>query len=37
MMTFFTMAIIVAFVYSAATVFGFPGMDFFWELATLIV
>ncbi|RDB02780.1 copper-translocating P-type ATPase [Runella aurantiaca] len=37
MMTLITMAIIVAFVYSAATVFGFPGMDFFWELATLIV
>src|SRR5690606_35200974 len=29
--------ITVAFVYSVAVIFGLPGMDFFWELATLIV
>ena len=27
----------IAYFYSAATVFGLPGEDFFWELATLIV
>ena len=37
MMTLIAMAITIAFVYSVATVFGFQGMDFFWELATLIV
>ena len=37
MMTLIAMAITVAYLYSAATVFGLPGMDFFWELATLIV
>ena len=37
MMTLIAMAISVAYFYSAATVFGLPGMDFFWELATLIV
>ncbi len=37
MMTLISMAISVAYFYSAATVFGLPGMDFFWELATLIV
>ena len=31
------LAIIVAYVYSAATVFGVQGSDFFWELASLIV
>jgi Cu2+-exporting ATPase len=31
------MAISVAYFYSAATVFGLPGEDFFWELSTLIV
>ncbi len=36
MMTLIGMAISVAFVYSSATVFGLPGEDFFWELATLI-
>ena len=36
MMTLVALAITVAFVYSVATVFGLPGMDFFWELATLI-
>ncbi|SDW51458.1 Cu2+-exporting ATPase [Hydrobacter penzbergensis] len=37
MMTLISMAISVAYFYSAATVFGLKGMDFFWELATLIV
>lgn len=37
MMTLIAMAISVAYFYSAATVFGLPGEDFFWELATLIV
>ena len=37
MMTLIGLAIIVAYVFSVAVVFGFPGMDFFWELATLIV
>ena len=37
MMTLIAMAISVAYFYSAATVFGLPGVDFFWELATLIV
>ena len=36
MMTLIAMAITVAYFYSSATVFGLPGMDFFWELATLI-
>ena len=36
MMTLIAMAISVAYFYSAATVFGLSGMDFFWELATLI-
>ena len=36
MMTLIAMAISVAYFYSSATVFGLPGMDFFWELATLI-
>ena len=36
MMTLVALAITVAFVYSVAIVFGLPGMDFFWELATLI-
>ena len=37
MMTLIGFAITVAYVYSAATVFGLGGMDFFWELATLIL
>jgi Cu2+-exporting ATPase len=37
MMTLIGFAILVAYVYSAATVFGLKGMDFFWELATLIL
>jgi P-type Cu2+ transporter len=37
MMTLVAFAISVAYIYSAATVFGLKGMDFFWELATLIL
>jgi Cu2+-exporting ATPase len=37
MMTLIGFAITVAYVYSMATVFGLRGMDFFWELATLIL
>lgn len=37
MMTLIAMAISVAYFYSAATVFGLAGVDFFWELGTLIV
>lgn len=36
MMTLVALAISVAFFYSVAVVFGLTGMDFFWELATLI-
>lgn len=36
MMTLIGMAITTAYVYSAAVVFGFSGMVFFWELVTLI-
>ncbi len=36
MMTLISMAITVAYIYSSATVFGLKGVDFFWELATLI-
>jgi len=36
MMTLIGFAITVAYVYSAATVFGLAGHDLFWELATLI-
>lgn len=36
MMTLVAIAITVAYIYSAAVVFGLKGMDFFWELATLI-
>ncbi|NLB22864.1 MAG: heavy metal translocating P-type ATPase, partial [Clostridium sp.] len=36
MMTLIAMAISVAYLYSAAVVFGLEGHDFFWELATLI-
>jgi Cu2+-exporting ATPase len=36
MMTLVAIAISVAFFYSVAVVFGLQGMDFFWELATLI-
>jgi Cu2+-exporting ATPase len=37
MMTLIGFAITIAYVYSVATVFGLKGMDFFWELATLIL
>lgn len=37
MMTLVAVAITTAYLYSAAVVFGLEGMDFFWELATLIV
>ncbi|RZL05844.1 MAG: hypothetical protein EOO89_25455, partial [Pedobacter sp.] len=37
MMTLIGFAISVAYIYSAAIVFGLKGMDFFWELATLIL
>lgn len=37
MMTLIGFAITVAYVYSVATIFGLTGMDFFWELATLIL
>jgi len=36
MMTLVAVAITTAYVYSTAVVLGLPGMDFFWELATLI-
>lgn len=36
MMTLVAVAISVAFIYSVAVVFGLKGMDFFWELSTLI-
>jgi hypothetical protein len=36
MMTLISVAITVAYVYSAAVVFGLRGAVFFWELATLI-
>src|SRR5699024_12651289 len=34
--TLIGLAILGAYVYSALTVFGLEGIDFFWELATLI-
>ena len=37
MMTLIAVAITVAYAYSVAVVFGLEGMDFFWELATLIL
>lgn len=36
MMTLVAVAITTAYLYSVAVVFGLSGMDFFWELATLI-
>jgi Cu2+-exporting ATPase len=36
MMTLVAIAITAAYLYSLAIVFGLPGMDFFWELATLV-
>jgi Cu2+-exporting ATPase len=35
-MTLVAVAISIAYLYSSATVLGLPGMDFFWELVTLI-
>lgn len=37
MMTLIAVAILVAYVYSTAVVFGLNGRTFFWELGTLIV
>jgi Cu2+-exporting ATPase len=37
MMTLIGLAIIVAYTYSSAVVFGLEGKVFFWELATLII
>lgn len=37
MMTLISLAIIVAYVYSSLIVIGLTNVDFFWELATLIV
>ncbi|MEV8215089.1 heavy metal translocating P-type ATPase [Leifsonia sp. NPDC077715] len=37
MMTLISLAIVVAFGYSVAVTLGLPGMDFWWELATLIL
>lgn len=37
MMTLISLAIVVAFAYSLAVTLGLPGMDFWWELATLIL
>jgi P-type Cu2+ transporter len=36
MMTLIALAIVVAYVYSSAVIFGLSGMVFFWELVTLI-
>jgi P-type Cu2+ transporter len=36
MMTLIAVAISVAYMYSSAIILGLSGMDFFWELATLI-
>jgi Cu2+-exporting ATPase len=36
MMTLISLAIVVAFGYSLAVTLGLPGMDFWWELATLV-
>ncbi len=36
MMTLIGIAITVAWAYSVAITFGLPGMDFYWEMATLI-
>ena len=37
MMTLIAVAITAAYTYSVAIVFGLQGMDFFWELSTLIL
>jgi Cu2+-exporting ATPase len=36
MMTLISLALVVAFGFSLAVTFGFPGMDLWWELSTLI-
>jgi Cu2+-exporting ATPase len=36
MMTLISLAIVVAFGYSLAVTLGLPGMDFWWELASLV-
>ena len=36
MMTLIALAITVAFAFSVAVTLGFPGMDLWWELATLV-
>src|SRR5690625_199065 len=36
MMTLISLAIIVAFIYSLAVTFGFPGMALWWEVSSLI-
>ena len=36
MMTLISLAIGVAFIFSLAVTFGFPGSDLWWELATLV-
>ena len=36
MMTLIALAVSVAFFFSLAVTFGFPGMDLWWELATLV-
>ena len=36
MMTLISLAIVVSFAYSTAVMFGLAGMDFWWELSTLI-
>ncbi|HWH98494.1 MAG TPA: heavy metal translocating P-type ATPase, partial [Pseudolysinimonas sp.] len=36
MMTLISLALVVAFGYSLAVLLGFPGMDFWWELSTLV-
>jgi Cu2+-exporting ATPase len=36
MMTLIALAISVSFAFSLAVTLGFPGMDLWWELATLV-
>ena len=36
MMTLISLAVVVALGYSVAVTLGLPGMDFWWELSTLI-
>src|SRR5690625_7524646 len=37
MMTLIGIAITVSWAYSVAITFGLPGIDFYWEMATMIV